>query len=384
MNVGIDKINFFVPPYYLDMVDLAHAREVDPNKFTIGIGQDQMAVSKKTHDVVTFAASAAKEILEPEDLQAIDMVIVGTESGIDESKASAVVLHRLLGVQPFARSFEIKEACYGATAGIQFAKTHIQANPESKVLVIASDIARYGLRSGGEPTQGAGAVAMLLTANPRILTFENDNLMLTQDIYDFWRPLGHAYPMVDGHLSNQVYIDSFKKVWQAHCERNQASISDYAAISFHIPYTKMGKKALLAVFADEVETEQERVMARYEESIVYSRRIGNLYTGSLYLGLISLLENSSHLSAGDRIGLFSYGSGAVSEFFSGRLVAGYENQLNKEAHTQLLDQRQKLSIEEYEAIFTDSLEIDQDAAFSDDLPYSIREIKNTIRYYKES
>lgn len=146
----------------------------------------------------------------------------------------------------------------------------------------------------------------------------------------------------------------------------------------------MGKKALLAVFADEVETEQERVMARYEESIVYSRRVGNLYTGSLYLGLISLLENSSHLSAGDRIGLFSYGSGAVSEFFSGRLVAGYENQLNKEAHTQLLDQRQKLSIEEYEAIFTDSLEIDQDAAFSDDLPYSIREIKNTIRYYKES
>ena len=60
---------------------------------------------------------------------------------------------------------------------------------------------------------------------------------------------------------------------------------------------------MLAVFADEVETEQERVMARYEESIVYSRRIGNLYTGSLYLGLISLLENSSHLSAGDRIGL---------------------------------------------------------------------------------
>jgi hydroxymethylglutaryl-CoA synthase len=383
MNVGIDKINFFVPPYYIDMIDLAHARGVDPNKFTIGIGQDQMAVSKKTQDIVTFAVHAAKEILEPEDLQTIDMVIVGTESGIDESKASAVILHRLLGVQPFARSFEIKEACYGATAGIQFAKAHIQANPESKVLVIASDIARYGLRSGGEPTQGAGAVAMLLAAEPRILAFENDNLMLTQDIYDFWRPLGHAYPMVDGHLSNQVYIDSFKKVWQAHCERNQSSISDYAAISFHIPYTKMGKKALLAVFAEEAEAEQERVMARYEESIVYSRRIGNLYTGSLYLGLISLLENSPHLQAGDRIGLFSYGSGAVSEFFSGRLVTGYAHQLNKEAHHQLLDQRQKLSIEEYEALFTDTLEIDQDATFSDDLPYSIQEIKNTIRYYKE-
>lgn len=68
------------------MVDLAHAREVDPNKFTIGIGQDQMAVNKKTQDIVTFAMHAAKDILTKEDLQAIDMVIVGTESGIDESK----------------------------------------------------------------------------------------------------------------------------------------------------------------------------------------------------------------------------------------------------------------------------------------------------------
>lgn len=201
------------------MVDLAHAREVDPNKFTIGIGQDQMAVNKKTQDIVTFAMHAAKDILTKEDLQAIDMVIVGTESGIDESKASAVVLHRLLGIQPFARSFEIKEACYGATAGLQFAKAHVQANPQSKVLVVASDIARYGLASGGEPTQGVGAVAMLISADPAILQLENDNLMLTQDIYDFWRPVGHQYPMVDGHLSNAVYIDSFKQVWQAHCEK---------------------------------------------------------------------------------------------------------------------------------------------------------------------
>ena len=55
-------------------------------------------------------------------------------------------------------------------------------------------------------------------------------------------------------------------------------------------------------------------MARYEESIVYSRRTGNLYTGSLYLGLISLLENSSSLQANDRIGLFSYGSERLLNF----------------------------------------------------------------------
>lgn len=40
--------------------------------------------------------------------------------------------------------------------------------------------------------------------------------MLTQDIYDFWRPTGHPYPMVDGPLSNETYIQSFAQVWDEH------------------------------------------------------------------------------------------------------------------------------------------------------------------------
>ena len=70
-------------------------------------------------------------------------------------------------------------------------------------MVVAADIAKYGLNSGGEPTQGAGAVAMLVASEPRILALKEDNVMLTQDIYDFWRPTGHPYPMVDGPLSNK-------------------------------------------------------------------------------------------------------------------------------------------------------------------------------------
>ena len=383
MNVGIDKINFFVPPYYVDMTDLAIARDVDPNKFLIGIGQEKMAVNPKTQDIITFAANAAKSIVTSEDLAKIDMVIVGTESSIDESKASAVVLHRLLGVQPFARSFEIKEACYGATAGLQMAKNHILVHPESKVLVIASDIAKYGLKSGGEPTQGAGAVAMLISSNPRILALEEQNTMLTQDIYDFWRPVGHQYPLVDGPLSNATYIDSFQKVWQHHQEKYQCTLADFDALAFHIPYTKMGKKALLSILETETPSEQERMLNIYEDSIVYSKKVGNLYTGSLYLGLISLLENASHLSAGNRIGLFSYGSGAVSEFFSGILVEGYESSLATTAHQELLENREKLSIEAYEAMFEDILAIDETNTFEDKLPFSITSIEGTIRSYKE-
>lgn len=39
MTVGIDKIGFYTSPYFIDMVDLAHARNEDPRKYLIGIGQ---------------------------------------------------------------------------------------------------------------------------------------------------------------------------------------------------------------------------------------------------------------------------------------------------------------------------------------------------------
>ncbi|MEI5992156.1 hydroxymethylglutaryl-CoA synthase [Enterococcus termitis] len=383
MTIGIDKISFFVPPYYVDMTDLALARGVDPNKFHIGIGQDKMAVNKKTQDIVTFAANAAKNILTEEDQAQIDMVIVGTESGIDESKASAVVLHRLLGIQPFARAFEIKEACYAGTAALQFAVAHINRHPDSKVLVIASDIAKYGLASGGEPTQGAGAVAMLISSNPRMLELNDDSVALTQDIYDFWRPVGHDYPMVDGHLSNETYIQAFQKVWDEYQERQKKTIADFHALAFHIPYTKMGKKALLAALEEESQEEQERILAKYEASIIYSRQVGNLYTGSLYLGLISLLENGQ-LNAGDQIGLFSYGSGAVAEFFSGTLVEGYQKYLLTDLHQKQLQEREKLSISAYEEMFNDHLEINVDQDYEDPLLYSITSVLNTVRFYKEN
>lgn len=223
------------------MTDLALARNIDPAKFHIGIGQDQMAVNPISQDLITFATNAAAEILTEEDKQAIDMVIVGTESSVDESKASAVVVHGLLDIQPFARSIELKEACYATTAGLQMAKDHVYRHPERKVLVIATDIAKYGLNTGGEPTQGAGAVAMLIAANPNILALNDDSVSLTQDIYDFWRPFGDTYPTVDGQFSNATYIEAFAKVWQEYARRTSRSFSDFAALAFHTPYTKMGK-----------------------------------------------------------------------------------------------------------------------------------------------
>ena len=41
---------------------------------------------------------------------------------------------------------------------------------------------RYGIQSGGEPTQGAGAVAMLISNNPSILELNDDAVAYTEDV----------------------------------------------------------------------------------------------------------------------------------------------------------------------------------------------------------
>lgn len=384
MNIGIDKINFYVPKFYVDMAKLAEARQVDPNKFLIGIGQTEMAVSPVNQDIVSMGANAAKDIITDEDKKKIGMVIVATESAIDSAKAAAVQVHRLLGIQPFARCFEMKEACYAATPAIQLAKDYLANRPEEKVLVIASDTARYGLQSGGEPTQGAGAVAMMISHNPSILQLNNDAVAYTEDVYDFWRPTGHAYPLVDGALSKDAYIRSFQHSWNEYAKRENKSLADFESLCFHVPFTKMGKKALESIIDDADETTQERLRAGYEDAVYYNRYVGNIYTGSLYLSLISLLENHE-LSSGQTIGLFSYGSGSVGEFFSANVVDGYQNHLDIKSHQSALKQRQEVSVEDYETFFKrfDELEFDeqQDKVENDHSIFYLKAINDNIREY---
>ena len=233
MTIGIDKIGFATSNYVLKLDDLAEKRGIDPEKLSKGLLLKELSIAPITEDIITLGASAAESILSEKDKQEIDMVIVATESGTDQSKAAAVFIHGLLGIQPFARSFEIKEACYGATAALDYAKLHVKQYPQSKVLVIASDIAKYGAHTPGEPTQGAGSIAMLISQNPRILSFNEDNVAQTRDVMDFWRPNYSTTPFVNGIYSTQQYLDSLKSTWAEYQQRHKVSLKDFAAYCFH-------------------------------------------------------------------------------------------------------------------------------------------------------
>lgn len=387
MKIGIDKIGFAMPNYYLDIRDLATARGIESDKFTKGLLQLEMSIPPVSQDIVTLGAQAAYEILDEEDLEKIDMIIVGTESGIDQSKASSVFIHGLLDIQPFVRAIEVKEACYGATAALDFAKNHVMNNPESKVLVIASDIAKYGVKSSGESTQGAGSCAMLVSSNPRILEFNNDNVCLTRDVMDFWRPNYSQYAFVEGKFSTEQYLDCLTTTWDRFVEKSQNKLSDFSAVCLHLPYPKLGLKGLSLLLEQADEDKKEELLARFNESILYSQRVGNIYTGSLFLGLLSLLENNTTLEAGNKIALYSYGSGAVSEVFSLTLVDGYKDQLRNNRFEDF-DKRTRISVDEYEKMFFRDTTVDAEgnldiSDIKDESRFVLEKIENHKRVYKK-
>ena len=385
MRVGIDKIGLFTPNKYVDVVDLAYARNEDPNKYLIGIGQSEMSVADQTQDAVSMGINATMKYIDRIDKDKIGLLVFGTESGIDQSKSASLFVKTALKLKPEVRTFEVKEACFGLTAALMIARDFVRVHPDQTAMVIGSDIARYGIGTAGEVTQGAGSVSMLIKADPAILALNDGHSAYSEDINDFWRPNDSKLAMVDGKYSTQVYLDFFSKTFADYKKQKKLETNDFDAIIYHLPFTKMGLKANCLAVADQDEATTEKLQNSFDASKQLSRRVGNIYTASLYMSLLSLLENGN-LPTGALVGLFSYGSGAMGEFYSGNLVEGYKKEVNAAGDEKMLKRRQKVSVPEYEEIFNTALDDpeDNEELTSDDEKgtWYFAGTKGNIRQYK--
>jgi hydroxymethylglutaryl-CoA synthase len=380
-QVGIEAIAVAVPRRYIDLGDLARARGVDPAKYTQGLGGLEMAVAEPGEDSAALAASAVSKLLVNRGLDPsrIGMLVVGTETGIDHSKAVASYVQGMLRLPHTMRTFDCQHACYGGTAALNAVTEWIASGAGAGRVGIAvcSDIARYGLNTAGEPTQGAGAVAMLISESPDLLAIDvGVSGTCSMDVHDFWRPLGRREAVVDGHYSIQCYLEAVsgsyrgwrtRAVGQDLIRSGTLPSEQLARIAYHVPFCKMAKKAHAQVrrcdledgtghaidAAAEVE-EAPRAAASFEAqvapSLLLSARVGNIYTGSLYLSVAGLLYKEATLLAGKRIGLFSYGSGCVSEFFSGVVGQRAPAAIANAGLDRLLSDRERIGVEEYTRI----------------------------------
>lgn len=362
--VGIDAIAFSGPQCYLDMRDLAHARGVDPDKFVFGLGQEQMAVATPCEDTVTMATLAARSALANFDIDPADIgtLIVGTETGVDHAKPVAVYVHELLGLPTNCRTFETKHACFGGMAGVGTAADWIASGRARgrKALIIASDIARYGLGTAGEPTQGAGAVALVVAQEPRLMNLHLNCIGdYTRQVMDFWRPLYSKYAFADGHYSIQCYLDALAgAVADAKAQADDPELLNTEAMEacfYHVPFVKMAKKAHHRhvqlqhdVISDAVIAESYK--KRVAPWLTLNAQIGNIYTGSIFLALMDFLRRVQPASEGRNTSFFAYGSGCGASYSAGQVAAGAAEHARKLDPQQQLAARRRLSVAEYEAM----------------------------------
>src|SRR5215467_5475547 len=305
------------------------------------------------------------------------MLAVGTETGVDHSKPVASFVQGAVGLHRQMRVFDVQHACYGGTAALMAAVEWIVSGVAGgkSGIVICSDIARYGVKTAGEPTQGAGAVAMLVSTRPELFAIDLGlNGTSSAHVFDFWRPLGRREAVVDGHYSIDCYLEALSgayRDWRAKAEarelvrRSAASLpsEQLAAIGYHVPFCKMARKAharlrrcdlddVLGAF-DEAREEREGASSferQVAASLTLCARVGNIYTGSLYLGFAGMLHAAGAELAGKRIGLFSYGSGCASEFFSGVVGRSAPERIQRARLDEVIGGRERVTVEEYERL----------------------------------
>ncbi len=342
------------------MADLANERGLNPEKFSKAIGQEKMAVSPPDEDVVTLAANAAQQALDGVDKSKIDTVLFATESGIDQSKAAGIYVHNLVGLSANCRVVEMKQACYSATAGLMLGLPYLVQNPDRKILIIATDIARYGLGSAGEPTQGAGAMAMVISSERKIIELDIQSGKYSQDVMDFWRPNYRDEALVDGKYSVKVYLTALYESWEEYLKLTGRKFTDFYRFAYHLPFSRMGETAhkhLVKLYGDK-SINNEQAVEQVEKSLMYNRIIGNTYTASVFIALTSLLENTQEELGGRKIALFSYGSGCVGELFTGTVLPGYKDFLKTEIHNSQIAKREQVDLETYKQFYNFALPVD--------------------------
>ena len=370
---GIEAMNVYGGAAYLNVEELAAHRQLDNQRFE-NLLMKEKTVALPYEDPVTFAVNAAKPIIDAlseDEKNRIEMVITCTESGIDFGKSMSTYVHDYLGLKRNCRLFELKNACYSATAGYQNALNFILSgtSPGAKALVIATDISRFIVVDGGdalsedwsfaEPSSGAGAVAMLVGDSP--VVFQSDigaNGYYGYEVMDTCRPVPDS-EAGDSDLSLMSYLDCCERSFKEYCKRVDGVDyqNTFQYLTFHTPFGGMIKGAHRTMMRKTVKARPPVIEADFEQRVApglsYCKRVGNIMGGTVFLSLAGTIDNGS-FDTPKRIGCFSYGSGCCSEFYSGVVTpAGQQRQRSFNIEDRL-NRRYRLSMDEYEALLRGS------------------------------
>lgn len=266
-NVGILALEVYTPRTYITQSALEEHSGVSAGRYTLGLGQEALAVTGDAEDVNSMALTVTHSLLEKYDIDPNDVgrLEVGTETLVDKSKSTKTVLMDLFGDNTDIEGATVINACYGGTAALLNAFNWVESDAWDGryAIVVAVDIAAYA-RGPARPTCGAGAVAVLIGRNaPLAMVDPRERATHASNVYDFFKPDHNVeYPVVDGALSQVCYYRALEDCYGKFCDRVDrlngagkvdgnsaakddehfhAEAADYFV--FHAPYNKLVQKS---------------------------------------------------------------------------------------------------------------------------------------------
>ncbi|KAL3689762.1 hypothetical protein R1sor_016071 [Riccia sorocarpa] len=370
-NVGILALEIYFPTSFISQEELEVHDGVGKGKYTIGLGQDRLGFCTDCEDVISMSLTVVKSLFEKYGVSpsSIGRLEVGSETVIDKSKSIKTNLMELFddSGNGDVEGVDSTNACYGGTAALFNCINWVESTgwDGRYGLVVAADVAVYA-EGPARPTGGAGAVAMLIGPNAPIVMERSYTASQMAHAYDFYKPvLASEYPVVDGKLTTYCFMKALDLCYRRFAEKFQKkegrtfSLQDVDHVVCHSPYNKLVQKSFARLvyndflqspsLVDEeaaaklqayshlshdeslVDRDLEKnaqVVAKkkYDEKVgattLLPKSIGNMYCASLYAGLVTLIHNKGESLLGNRLLLFSYGSGLASSIFSFKVRKG--------------------------------------------------------------
>ncbi|AWN16361.1 hydroxymethylglutaryl-CoA synthase family protein [Salinisphaera sp. LB1] len=267
---GISGLALYLPPYRVNLEDWCAWNDQPWDKVRKVVGRS-FRMRGPEQSVYTLAANAAWRLIEAYDIdpREIGYLALGTESSSDNSAGAVIVkgmlddalaTHALPAMSRECEVPEFKHACLGGVYAMKNALRYLATDGAArKAIVVCSDIAEYERGSSGEPTQGAGAVAMLLEAEPKLLHVDLAGSGSASDyrMVDFRKPFARFrgqpqradgqmqdLPVFNGRYSTSCYVDATRAAINAMLARRGGGrradfFHSVDAVFMHRPYHRM-------------------------------------------------------------------------------------------------------------------------------------------------
>jgi len=357
-SLGIEKIRVYSSSLALDLHTLCKARGMDADKVTADLMLRERCLNPPWEDAVTMGVNAAEGMLSEEDRRSIGLLLVGTESSVDQEKSISSWIHDFLRLPSDCMNLEVKSACFAATGALSLALAWLEspASLGRKVLIVSTDQTTMHIGKPWEPVGGASAVALLVSREPKVLSYERDKVGVhAEEVSDVIRPTSRV-ETGNSETSLFSYLVGVEGAYRNFVERvGEVDFETFFdRVIYHVPFsgiTFRAHKTLLREFTSVPASGAKASFERMTEpALAYNKRMGTSYGASTFIALVGLLDKDHSLREGARLGIFAYGSGSCAQFYTGVVLPGARAIARESQVEEQLNARRMVTVEEYERL----------------------------------